>query len=372
MIYGSKLLILAENLKKEILSDKFPVGSILPSIKNIRSQYGLSSNTVVGALKILIKENLITREGAARQGYRIIAKPEDFSSELLSTNKAIKFILPFTYWNFVGSKLIESFEKHFSQKHISLIFSNHQNSTHEEREIINRILDNNTIRLDALLLMSSASFDHPNLDLLKRISFKYPLVLIDRYVEGLDCHYVGVNNRQIGNNAAHYFMERGHKNFAFISGFSRVSTTNDRLHGFRQAIERHGYALPIERIIQEPSLFETYDSYTHSGEILGNTLLLQNKLPTAIYCGSDKIAAGLIHHLEMRKIKVPEDISVIGCDDDIIQQNSVGKKITTFAYPYKEISIEVLRIFNSINFGKKYPIRNIELNAKFIPGETVC
>ncbi len=371
MPYGSKLQILAESLKKEILSGELPVGSIMPSIQKMQDMYNLSRNTIVGALKILNKENIITREGAARQGYRIIAQPNGFSSDLNFSNQSINFLLPFNYWNYVGSQLINSFEKGFSRKHINLIFSNHRNSTTDEKKILERILSRNEQKLKGILLMSSSSFDNPNIELLQKINTYQSLILIDRYIEGLDCHYIGINNRRIGNDAAHYLMERGHKDMAFLSGFSRVSTISDRLHGFRQAIEKHGLLLPPHRIIQETSLFETFDSCTHSGEFLGDTLLNQSKLPTAIFCGSDKTAAGLIRYLKSKSIRVPEDISIISCDDDIIQQNSLNRKLTTFAYPYPEITNEILHLLDNIDIEEKFPIRTIELNTEFIPGETV-
>lgn len=372
MVNAPKFLELAETLKKMIASGQWPEGSFLPSIRKLQDRHGLARNTVVAAIRVLADEGIVAREGASRQGYRIIGTPEDVASAgQESIQNAVKFVLPFNYWNYVGGMLMDSIEKVFSENHMSFLFSNHRNDIEVEDTILARVEASSHTILRAMLLMSTVSYEHPHLERLERIRELVPVVLVDRYIEGFDAHFVGIDNRKIGRDSVKYLERCGHRRIGFFGGFGRISTVWERLSGAREAADRTGLEMRDEWIIMQPFLFESYDSMIHSGDALAERYLELKERPDAIICGSDKLAAGLMRALSETDVRVPEDLSLIACDDDHIQRNSLPRTITSWAYPYEDLASEVMEMVRLLEKDPGRPVKRVDLNPVFVEGGTV-
>lgn len=113
-----------------------------------------------------------------------------------------------------------------------------------------------------------------------------------------------------------YLKERGKKSVAFIAGLEEEFIRYDsRLTGYFKCIEKYDFDYSPDLII--------YGSYPNengfvTGEKLVNILLERGLRPDAILCLNDVIAIGVLHGLSERGIRVPDDISVIGCDNIIL------------------------------------------------------
>lgn len=108
--------------------------------------------------------------------------------------------------------------------------------------------------------------------------------------------------------AAQELLTLGHRRIATIAGPQNSSTGRDRDVGFRSGLERAGHRF-------DERLHRTSD-YSHQGGYQwGMDLLRQDDRPTAIFCGNDVIAFGVLDAAKHLGLSVPHDLSVIGYDD---------------------------------------------------------
>ena len=149
-----------------------------------------------------------------------------------------------------------------------------------------------------------------------RVSEKYkkPIVCIDTYsLEGLK-HFtnVGLDDEQGTYDMIKYLISQGHKKIAFLSD-NQSGVDLARLNGYKKALKDAGIKYKSSSFLQiHPKSDEIDESLA---EICG-----RSKEFTAIFCVSDLYAVTLISALTDRGINVPEDISIVGFDDNMLGQ----------------------------------------------------
>jgi len=360
----------AEKIKRLIKAGELPVGSYFPSIRKLQNEYGFSRNTIASSIRILRNEGFLEKENSSRLGFKVIRTPDDNLKKATELHNVVKLILPFSFWQYTGNRLLEEIESIFSKNHTSLLFSNNENAMTKERQLLERCYSMDDNLITALILMTGSSFNNPSIKLLQKISSKIPIILLDRYIWGLTAHLVGVNNRNIGFEATQYLLRNGHKKIGFVSGFSRVSTGYERFVGYKMALQHAGIDPLDDWIIMKKSLFESYETTLNSGEIIGKEILSNQNRPTAVVCESDKSAVGLINFFIDRGFSIPADIAIIGCDDDPHLRIKSPISVCTFRYPFEEIANELFVLYTKLCEKPTTTPKSIELLAEFIEGES--
>src|SRR5439155_5354054 len=100
------------------------------------------------------------------------------------------------------------------------------------------------------------------------------------------------------------------------------------------------------------------DFSVDSGVVAGDRLLGRKRPPTAIFCFNDEMAMGVIHTARRRKMRIPDDLSVVGVDD-IRYARSTDPPLTTVAQPRRqmgEIAVRVLLDLLNGNPGGSEPL----------------
>lgn len=132
-----------------------------------------------------------------------------------------------------------------------------------------------------------------------------------------------------GRVAARHLLELGHRDIVFLGGVEDVPATRDRERGFDEAL-RESQLLPDTFI----RLFGNYD--IDSGYRLTQTLFATRR-PTALVCGNDQMALGAILALHEIGLRVPDDVSIVGYDDQEKFAGSMHPRLTTVRLPHYEI-----------------------------------
>ncbi|WP_035704002.1 LacI family DNA-binding transcriptional regulator [Glycomyces tenuis] len=138
-----------------------------------------------------------------------------------------------------------------------------------------------------------------------------PVVLLDQSRGALDLCAVATDNLHGGKLAAEHLLSLGHTRIALLWPTVDVRTVLDRRNGIRQAVDSAG--LDPERALVEfdivpPHLVEGAD------EAVGRILASPHR-PTAVICFNDLAALGAMRGLKRRRVRVPEDLSLVGFDD---------------------------------------------------------
>lgn len=135
-----------------------------------------------------------------------------------------------------------------------------------------------------------------------------PHVVIDPEIGGNHGVTVSSTNWQGAYDATRYLIELGHQRIGFITGAMFLECANDRLAGYKAALDDSNLPFQAEYIAEG-------DFLQPKAYMVANQLLDLPTPPTAIFASNDYTAFGVIEAARSRGIKVPEDLSVVGFDD---------------------------------------------------------
>lgn len=157
----------------------------------------------------------------------------------------------------------------------------------------------------------------------------HPVVIVNNYLAGHRLNFVRCDYHQAGRMACEYLLKLGHRQIALIHGAAEVQTTHDYRAGIEEALADAGLKLPSQRIED--------GFYTEEGGAEAAVKLMKrDKHVTAIITGNDKMAIGAISGLKQAGLRVPDDVSVIGCDD-MHQAAFCDPPLTTVHTPIYEL-----------------------------------
>ncbi|MCT8137579.1 LacI family DNA-binding transcriptional regulator [Anaerobacillus sp. CMMVII] len=181
-------------------------------------------------------------------------------------------------------------------------------------------------RVDGVIILASNVSD----DIIKSSQReKFPIVLLDRYLDGEELLTVQVDNEQGGYLATEHLLNLGHKKVAFISGSNYSYDNKKRFEGYKRALMEHG--------ISYETKWNISGNFTREGGYSATrTLIAQGDLPTAIFYANDEMAIGGLKAFEEKGINVPGDVSVVGFDDIQIAEY-VTPGLTTVRQPKYEM-----------------------------------
>jgi LacI family transcriptional regulator len=119
---------------------------------------------------------------------------------------------------------------------------------------------------------------------------------------------VASNDRQAVMEATRYLIQQGHRRIGLISGPHGFRSARERRQGFEDALAEAGIKLPRSLVADGNYTFE-------SGIAATQSLLDVSPRPTAIFASNDDMAAGVLLAARQRGLSVPEQLSIIGFDD---------------------------------------------------------
>ena len=135
--------------------------------------------------------------------------------------------------------------------------------------------------------------------------------------------------------AVEYLIEQGHRRIAYIGLSKSLEAGKLRHEGFLQAARKHG--LSESQVLTELGMKNVSDNnFSLLPEALNN-ILKHDVTPTAICFGNDQMALQAIPILESRGLRIPQDISIVGYDNDIATVAAARPKLTTVALPYQRM-----------------------------------
>ncbi len=218
----------------------------------------------------------------------------------------------------------EACNAHHYQLMLSLFTSR---SDHEE--LYRRILRGKY--LDGVIV-ASTSINDPLIPSLLRD--RIPFVSVGRYPDER-VNYVDVDNVGGARMAVEHLIRLGHRRIATITGPLDMIAGQDRLEGYRQALEANGIPIDESLIVE--------GDFTEGGGMLGMQRLLPAS-PTAVFVASDMMAIGALKALRQAGLRVPDDIALVSFDD-IPLASSIEPPLTTVRQPIERlgsIAVEVL------------------------------
>ncbi len=166
-----------------------------------------------------------------------------------------------------------------------------------------------------------------------------PIVLCNEYLTKANVSTVRLDQFRGAYLGVQHLIERGHRKIAYCTGglFSEFGKDADRNRGYQKALKEAG--IPIN-----PSWILVNQHSIEDGKNAMEIILSMQDRPTAVFTGSDEIASGLMVSAKSHGLKIPDDLAIIGFDDQPIAE-LLDPPLTTIRQPIQqmgEMAIEVL------------------------------
>ncbi|MFC3624438.1 LacI family DNA-binding transcriptional regulator [Microbacterium aurantiacum] len=183
---------------------------------------------------------------------------------------------------------------------------------------------------DGVLLFGSANDD----DVLRASNrLRLPVVTIDDVNENVLFPTLSVDNRAGAQAACEHLIASARRRIVYVgTGSASELFVRERFAGYRDALTAAGLAWDERLVVQSPEAADE-SIVTLSGV---SQLIITGVRFDAVFCEYDLLAAPLLRTLRLAGLRVPEDVAVVGFDDERAAQ-LLDPQLTTMRQPYGEL-----------------------------------
>ena len=242
--------------------------------------------------------------------------------------------------------VVSALEAKARDRGLTILLSDFGDSPERERDALRVLVER---RVDGLVIAPSAD-GRAALEWLSARALA--VVQIDRIADPA-FDYVVAANTSATRGMVRHLVDIGHRRIAMLAGLARLSSTLERLAGYRRALLDAGITPATELVVEGCSQSEPARMATHA--------LMQRPVPpTAIVAGNNLMALGAMRALRERGLAVPDDIALVSFDDfewaDLFQP-----RLTTVAQPCQAIGERAIELLLERIANPGLPPRHVRL-----------
>lgn len=320
----------------------------MPTIRDVASRAGVAPITAsrvinnTGYTSEDVRRRV--RQAADELGYTPNALARSLRSNQTRTLALVLTDVTNPFWTTVARGV----EDTASEAGFHVILCNTDESETKQETYIETLVQK---RVDGMLLVPAGSHSQPIVYLRQQ---GVPVVVLDRSLPGLQVDSVRSDSRGGACELTRLLLSLGHRQIAVITGPRHVSTAEDRVAGYRQALAKAG--------INPPDTWVRYGTFTiESGQTMMADILALPERPTALFACNNFLAIGALQTLHQAGINVPQDMSVAGFDD-LPTAMVVSPFLTAVAQPAYEMGQRATQLLlDRLGEGKNAPIQEIIL-----------
>lgn len=329
------------------------------TIYDIAKELNVSPTTVSRALNdhfsIGQKTKKAVRELASELGYH---RNTIASNLRKNETKTIGVLISWINRPFISSA-ISGIEQVVNKAGYNVIIS--QSSDSYEKEVANAksLLSSQVDGLIVSLAMETTDYAHFEPFQRKGI----PLIFFDRIPGELEADNVIIDNYTAAFKATEHLVSIGCKRIAHFAGSQNRNVYQKRKEGYIKALEKHGLE------IDESLIF--YSSLSFEEGLKGTKKLMKMKNPPdGIFSSNDTAAVAAIQHLKSQNLRIPEDIAVVGFNNDPIA-SIIEPALTTVELPAVEMGkLAAKQVLLHKNDHELVASKTVVLKTKFIVRES--
>lgn len=307
----------------------------MTTIKQVAELAGVSQATVSRVMSGSSPVNEATQKRVEAAIRTLDYQPNAFARSLASNrSSSVGLVISYLAGGMLG-RLMTRIEQHLRQHNISLLIAVGHANVEQEREAIAFLRSR---RCDALIVQVDGLSD-PELRTLAR---QTPTVVVNREVPDIEQQCVFSNDFHGGFMATQHLLAQGHRHIVCISGPLAQQDARRRMEGYQTAMRNAGQAENI-RIIE--------GNFTETAGRHAVFQWQQEGVPyTAIVASSDDTALGAISALTELERRIPEDVSIVGYDDERYSRHLAGG-LTTIHAPAEEMGDAVATLARQLIEG---------------------
>lgn len=306
---------------------KSPENDKQVTIYDIAAKLKISPSTVSRALNDAKYVNKNTKKLIKEEAERLGYKPNSFAVGLRNNQSNTIGVLISRINRPFNSVLISGIEKTARKAGYNVIICQSNDSYENEVTGAEALLSSRVVGLIASLSMETEKFDHFQ----SFFDAKTPVVFVDR-VPNLDSYKVVVDDFRAGYNATQHLIKKGCKRIALLVGSLHINIYSERKKGYIKALKENN--LPID----ESLIYILKTLSTEESEKATKKLLNLRNPPDGIFSTNDTAAAAAIITSKKMGFKIPEQLKVIGFNNDYIS-TIVEPTLTTISHPAEKMGI---------------------------------
>lgn len=329
-----------------------------PTIKDIAIELGVSISTVSRALRNQPDVNPATRKAVLELSEKLDYQPNKAALSLLKKHTSTIGVLVPNLDYFIATAVKGIDEAALEAGYTIMVC---QSNESYGKELINtrRLLES---RVDGFIV--SISSDTKITDHFKKIEAKgIPLVFFDRDITDIKSPKILLNNFEGGYLATKHLIENGYSKIAFLGGPEKMKISNQRLDGYKAALTEAGIKFN-PKFVEHGEFNQDY-AFVNTEELLN----AKNK-PDAIFAMSDRLALGAMQSIKKRGLRMPDDIGLIGFNNEPIT-SLLTPTLSTIDQPAYEMGKAATRLFiEMLNGDNPGADNSIILRPKLIVRES--
>ncbi len=275
------------------------------TIKDVARELGIHHVTVSRALRNTGSVKKETRDQIKKKANELGYKPNRLAQNFRNKRSNVLAVVVPDLRPYFFSKFVSDFMEIAQEAGYSVMIFQSSERASVEKEIIDSLIGYRVAGVIASVTKDTVHESH--FDVLRNENIPY--VFFDRAPEQTEASQVLVNNFQGAYDAVNAMVKSGKKKIAYISTNYQHKIFRDRLAGYKQALKDNGLPYREEMIVKGG--FFMKDGFVQAKELME----LEEK-PDGILAVRDEIGIGVIKYLKKIGIRVPEDIAVIGFDND--------------------------------------------------------
>lgn len=276
------------------------------TIQDIAQKAQVSPSTVSRVLSGNAPVSAVKREAVLAAIDELDYRPNVFAQSLASGQSLTIGVVTQNFGNSFYDGILLGILQGLESTPYSAIFGDGRWQTAVEQRALQTLIDR---QVDGLIVVGGLIPE----DIMADFAQQTPLIVAAREIPGMLDHCLYVDNKQAAYQATRYLLDMGHRHIAHVTASiyhdSPVPDIYQRYLGYQQALAEAGLE-PESKLVVEG------DMSRQSG-LLALAKLMERERPfTAIFAANDQMAAGLRLGLHRRGLRVPEDVSLIGFDDE--------------------------------------------------------
>lgn len=332
-----KYIEIFEFYRDKILNGEMIYGERLPTEQEIGELFSVSRHTVRQSILELEKEGYIYREKSKGAFVEKLDKEKKSKMIIVITTYLSEYIFPF---------LIKGIEEVLSKNGYDILLLSTNNEKEKEKEQLKKLLEYDVV--GAIIEPTASALGNTNVEYYKEISRNnIPYLMINAAYDKDKQSYVAMDDEKGGYTICKYLIELGHKKIAGLFKEDDMQGI-ERKNGYLKALEENNIEV-------DSTIIGKFKTFEEEFYVCGFTrsLLSRNDRPTAIFCYNDKVAMNVIKVAREMGVRVPEDLSVVGYDNDETISAALDCGITTILHPKEDLGRKAADMLISLIDGQK-------------------
>ena len=329
------------------------------SIRDVADRAGVSLGTVSNALNRPDRVAPATLERVRAAIIELGFIRNEAARQLRTGRSRTIALLVLDMGNPFFTDIARGVERVATQRGLSLILSSSDTTTDRQRHYLSLFQEQRSYGV----LLTPVGRDLGRINDLRRNGV--PVVLVDRAGSSRQCS-VSVDDVAGARLAASHLLELDHQRIAFAGGPTTVHQVADRIAGVRQAMAEAGRPETDLTIVDKVGM--TIDGGRQAGRAIMD--MPRRRRPTAVVCGNDLIALGLLQHALRSDVAVPEELAIVGYDD-IEFASAAAVPLTSVRQPSIDLGAAAAELLiDEVERPAEHHHRQVRFDPVLVPRES--